>query len=243
MKGIKLTCLMALVMVSTEAFAQSSPVRGVLRPIEEAVISTDLSARIDHIAKRAGERFEQGALLVEFDCERYKAEVRAARAAHAALTQEYETNLQLIKYDAIGTSEVEISRTRMVGAAAQADIASTFTKDCEIKAPFSGRVVEVAARTFETNVPGQPIMRIIDDSKLEVELIVPSSWLVWLKPGTEFSFHVDETQSLHDVIVDRIGGEIDPVSQTARIYGLTGDNHSGLLSGMSGSASFDLPVN
>ena len=226
------------------ALAQDMSARGVLRPINEAVVSTQLSARINHLTKRPGERFDKDEVLVGFDCTRYKSEVRAARAEQSALEKEYETNVKLATYDAIGTNEVEIALARLNSAKAKAGIAASYVVDCEIPAPFAGKVISVDARPFETNVPGQPIIHIIDDSKMEVELIVPSSWLVWLEPGIDVAFQVDETQSLHELRIARIGGEVDPVSQTVRIYGvLNGTMTSGLLSGMSGTAFFELPVN
>ena len=226
------------------ASAQDMSARGVLRPIYEAVISAQLSTRIIEIAKRPGERIKKGEVLVGFDCSRYKAEFLAARAEQTAVEKEYETNLKLAKYDAVGTSEVEISEARVNMAKASASIAESYVDDCEILAPFDGKVITVDARPFETNVPGQPIIHIIDDSLMEVELIVPSSWLVWLQPEIDVAFHVDETQSRHQIGITRIGGEVDPVSQTVRIYGvLDTPEAAGLLSGMSGTAFFEPPGN
>lgn len=81
-------------------------------------------------------------------------------------------------------------------------------------------------------------MVIIDDGRLELELVVPSHWLRWLKSHQKFRFQVEETGAEHDAIVDRIGAEVDPVSQTVKVYGkLLGDIEN-TLSGMSGIALF-----
>ena len=46
--------------------------RGVVRARAEAVIATDLNARIVALPFRKGDRFKKGDTLVEFDCRRYK---------------------------------------------------------------------------------------------------------------------------------------------------------------------------
>ncbi|MCB1417044.1 MAG: hypothetical protein KDJ64_11600, partial [Nitratireductor sp.] len=71
-------------------------------------------------------------------------------------------------------------------------------------------------------------------------------WLRWLSPGRTFSFTVEETGRTIETSIDRIGAEVDPVSQTVVIYagvdkGKTGAKAGGtedILAGMSGTASF-----
>lgn len=41
--------------------------------------------------------------------------------------------------------------------------------------------------------PGQGILEILDDSALELEFIVPSRWMAWLKDGYRFQVKIDET--------------------------------------------------
>ncbi len=54
---------------------------------------------------------------------------------------------------------------------------------CRVNAPFSSRVVNLPAHEHQYLEIGDPIMEIINDSQLELKLIVPSLWLRWLKPG------------------------------------------------------------
>ena len=52
------------------------PVRGVVKAVDKAELSTDLVARVTAIGFRFGERFKKGDLLVTFDCDRYRAEAQ-----------------------------------------------------------------------------------------------------------------------------------------------------------------------
>ena len=219
----------------------SGYIRGVIRPVNEPVLSTDLVARVVSMPFREGDSFERDALLIEFDCTRYKAEAAAAWAAHTASRRTYETNRELAQYNAVGRSDLELSKAEMAKAASEAKATDSRTVDCEIRAPFPGRVAERLIHTHETSAPGAPLLKIVDDSQLEIELVVPSRWLVWLEPGATFRFQVDETDTSHSARVIRLGGTVDPVSQTIKLFAELDSVAEGVLSGMSGSADFDIP--
>jgi multidrug efflux pump subunit AcrA (membrane-fusion protein) len=110
---------------------------------------------------------------------------------------------------------------------------------CSVLAPFDGHVAEKIANEFEIPVASAPLLRIVDDSRLEIEMIVPSSMLATLRIGVPFDFHVDETNSDHRATVTRLPAIVDSVSQTARVFGAFVENRPPeILPGMSGSASF-----
>jgi multidrug efflux pump subunit AcrA (membrane-fusion protein) len=83
------------------------------------------------------------------------------------------------------------------------------------------------------------MLKIIDTSTLELDLIVPSKWLQWLKPGSPFTFAVDETGKSSGAVVDRLLPEVDPVSKTLKIIGRFNSTDNGqTIPGMSGTATF-----
>ena len=86
----------------------------------------------------------------------------------------------------VSAAEVQKSKADLAGANAVAS-------KCAIDAPFNGLTVEQKAREFQYTGPGQPLLDVLDDRSLEVELIAPSRWLSWLQPGYAFALHVDET--------------------------------------------------
>jgi multidrug efflux pump subunit AcrA (membrane-fusion protein) len=109
---------------------------------------------------------------------------------------------------------------------------------CSIAAPFAGRVAKrhVAAHQYVT--PGVPLLDILETGQLELQMIVPSKWLAWLKPGAAFTVQVEELGKSFPAKVQRLGAQIDPVSQTVAVFGVMDGSHAGLLPGMSGWAVF-----
>jgi RND family efflux transporter MFP subunit len=225
---------------TTSAPATDDNVRGVVRAVREATLSSRLAARILEMPLAEGASFKSGALLVRFDCERQAAEARAAAAAAEAQKKTVETNVELDKFESIGKNDLAISRSVFDKADAEAEALKVQLKDCNLYAPFSGRVTERLARNFEAVTVSQPLLRIVDTTELELDVIVPSKWLQWLAEGKNFEFRVDETGQTLTAKVLRVTPAVDPVSKTIRIIGQFrgGNGLDRVLPGMSGTASF-----
>ena len=112
---------------------------------------------------------------------------------------------------------------------------------CTVSAPFAGRVAEQKVREQQYVQPGQPLLEILDDSSLELEFIVPSRWLVWLKPGQAFHVAIDETGRTYPAKVQRIGARVDPVSQSVKLSAVVDGRFPELMAGMSGKVLMTPP--
>jgi multidrug efflux pump subunit AcrA (membrane-fusion protein) len=94
-------------------------------------------------------------------------------------------------------------------------------------------------QAYEMPLAGKPVISIVAEGGAEIELVVPSSWLIWLQTGAEFKFAVDETQKTYPGQITRIGAAVDAVSQTIKVYGrFSSAAASDVLPGMSGAADF-----
>ena len=235
----------ALVSLATTAVAQSAGpenrIRGLVKPQMRAVISSQIQGRIDELPFEDGDRFAKGDVLVRFDCSLYQANLNSAAAEYQARQRRHTNNAELAQLDAIASIDVRVSEAEMRKAAADVKAARVTVSRCEILAPFNGRVATREANLHENVAADQPLMTILDDSELEIELIVPSRWLRWVKPSVAFEFDVDETGQTHAAVVDRLGASVDPVSQTIRLTGVLPPGVAGVLAGMSGTARFEQP--
>ncbi len=221
--------------------AQELPVRGVVRPVQQAVIATDLFAQVAKLPFKEGEGFSQGDLLIEFNCTGYRAQKKAAEAEHRASQLEYQNQKVLAKHKAIGRHELEIAATKVSASAAKVEELASRTAQCRIAAPFSGRVATLSVNQYEMPAAGSPLVTIIDDNAFEIELIVPSQWLNWLTVSGRFAFEVDETRQVLQATISRFGAAVDPVSQTITVIGKFDSHPQGVKAGMSGMAHFAIP--
>lgn len=218
--------------------AAGTEIRAQLTPRYSTTLSAELPAAIVQLDVRDGERFKKGQILVGFDCAVQQAQLHKAQATAHGANKTYDVNSRLAKLESASNLDVEVAAAK--AGEAQADIAvmrATLAK-CQIAAPFDGRVVELAAHPHQYLKVGDPIMEILDDSQLEVKLIVPSPWLQWLKVGQAFTVKLDETGKDYPAQVTMVGARIDPVSQSIPILGRIQGRHDELLAGMSGKAVF-----
>lgn len=235
----------SLSVFSADAPPSSPPdnpnIRVLLIPLVETVLSSEIAARIEKITVRIGDRFKQGQDLIVFDCEMYHAQLRKSRAELDEAHKTLEVNQRLDKLKSVSQLEISVSKARAEGAAADVSLRKTQVNKCSLKSPFAGRVVKVRANPYEYVSPGQPLLEVLDDIHLNLQLYVPSKWLKWLKKDAKFSVHIDETGKDYPARVTSLGARLDPVSQTLEIRSEIEGQHPELLAGMSGTAQFTIP--
>jgi len=226
--------------------AEAAPVRAreiraQLTPRRYTTISSEIGARISNIHVSEGGYFKAGQKLVSFDCSLQQAQLRKSEADLSSAEKTFSANKRLAELNSVGQVELDLSQAASRKAAADVEMSRTLLRKCSISAPYSGRVAEQRGREQQFAQAGQPLLEILDDSALELEYLVPSRWLVWLKPGARFFVRIDETGKTYPATVVRTGARIDPVSQSIKIKGQVAGRYPELLAGMSGVVSF--PVN
>jgi membrane fusion protein, multidrug efflux system len=218
-----------------EATNTEQLLRAQIKARESTQISSEMSGRIIQLKIRDGERFTAGQLLVGFHCSLEEAQLAKAKATLEKKRKAYEVNQKLEKLNSISTLELAVAKAEEEEAKADVRVTEAMLGRCVIKAPFSGKVVEVTARAYQSVREGDPLLEIINEKDLEVEFIAPSRALPQLKPGNTFKVTLDETAKTYKASIIRLGGRVDPVSQTIKVYGRIMDNSAELLPGMSGA--------
>ena len=163
----------------------------------------------------------------------------AAALANARATAiESQSKTRLVKHGAAGKDEAAIAIVALAKANAELEVHKVRLAGCEVLAPYAGRVVELNVRAMELPPADRPLLVFLDTERLELEMVVPSNWINWLKSGANLMFTVDETGLTHAASIARIGAEVDPVSQTLRVTAEFPSPPPQLLPGMSGTARF-----
>ncbi|MBF0602782.1 MAG: efflux RND transporter periplasmic adaptor subunit [Nitrospirae bacterium] len=221
---------------------RAESLRGQILPRNYTTLATELPARILQIRVPEGGQFKAGDVLIRLDCSLQQAQLQKARAARSAAEKIAAVNARLAEMKSMGNLEVATSVAEAAKARAEESLWDATVSKCLLVAPFSGRVAEQKAREHQYLQAGQPILDILDDSRLEVEFIAPSRWLAWIKPGLGFVLRGDETGHDHAAKVIRIGARVDSVSQSIKITGEFVGDTEGLLAGMSGRVILDVPA-
>ena len=209
--------------------------RAQIKARESTQIASEMAGRIEQLKVRDGEKFSAGQVLVGFHCSLEEAQLTKAKATLEKKRKTHEVNQKLEKLKSISVLQLDVSRTEQDEAAADVNVAEAVLEKCVIRAPFSGKVAEVTARAHQSVRPGDPLLEIINERDLEVEFMAPSKALPQLKPGSLFKVNLLETNKTYNAKIIRLGGKVDPVSQTIKVYGRITDGSSDVLPGMSGA--------
>lgn len=206
---------------------------------DRAVLAGELAARIDKMTVRPGQKFKQGDLLISFDCAAYKAQRATAAADYRQADAQLKSQQRLFELRSVGELDVVMAQAAKERTLAQLQLHDVYLDRCKITAPYDGAVVQWLSQPYQIANPADELMEIIGSGNRELELIVPSSWLSWLSTGQSFQARIEETGSVIAATTERIGADIDPVSQTVKVFAAINGDAGKLLPGMSGVAVFE----
>jgi len=206
-----------------------------------------------------GDKVEAREIVARIDPRDFEVNVKSAQGkldnAIAALRRaqsEYQRELNILKQDPGATSKTAVDRKREQRDKARADIKSLeanldSAKDqleyTYLRAPFDGNVVSTFVENFENVQAKQPILRILDDSKIEMVVNIPET-MISLAPYVEDVLVEFDTFPGNKIpaIIKEIGTE---ASETTRTFPVTliMDQPDGfrILPGMAGKAEGSVP--
>lgn len=228
---------------------------GRARAGQEVNQSFRVSGPLIELPVNVGDEAKEGDVVARIDPQNYVTNLRGLEGQlqnqQANLTRA-QADLRRIesvfKEDPGATSQTAVDRARQLRDSASAGVRSlqagvqnardqlSYT---ELKAPFSGVVVETYVENYETVVARQPILRLLDPSSIEFVINVPEN-LIGLAPYvTEVAVAFDALEGIKvPAEISEIGRE---ASQATRTYPVTLKmaqlEDAEILPGMAGTAT------
>ena len=179
--------LLVFLMAPLATAAQENPfgnrIRAQLTAYQQTTLSSEIAANISKLPLREGEPFVKDQLLVEFDCALLNAQLNKADATAEVARQGLKVSKRLEELNSISKLEVDQATAKVKETEAEREAMKVNVSKCSLSAPYPGRIAKLHVDAFQYVTSGKPLMDILDTSRLEVRLIVPSGWLAWLKPG------------------------------------------------------------
>lgn len=195
----------------------------------DATIKAELSAVIDQIAVKVGDRVEVGELLVGLDCTDYRlaveladADLQASEANLSFAQLQYQRALDLkakslnsvldvdTRKTELASSRASKLRSKVIRKQAQRDVAR-----CKITAPFSGVVVEKLASKGELVSLGTALLHFVGTDAIELSANVDPLMAAELTESAEYQFITQQSgQKAHfNVSLARV---VDVIDSTQR---------------------------
>ncbi|MEX0283557.1 MAG: efflux RND transporter periplasmic adaptor subunit [Paracoccaceae bacterium] len=233
-----------------EARAQVS-VFAELRPRWDTEIRAAVSGRITavHDAALAGSRVDEGTVFMEIQRTQHEmtvatAELAVEEARLTLLRAQNQTTVARRQFDRDGVEapndlalyvpQLRIAERGLTSAQTQLAAAKRQLADTEVRAPYSGFVTRRLASLGQTVSTGEPLLRLSDDSRFEMEVsLSPQNWALLEHPiagGTAQLFHRDG-RALGHAKIRHGGGFLDPETRQMRVYLEVTDPGEAVLSG------------
>jgi len=218
----------------------SNEIRVLLKPRRSTLLAVEATGQIKSFPNDIGDRFKKGATLVKIGCGDTYSEIAIAKSRLAASRLEFDSNKSLLAQGGVSKFDVDISGAGVAETEAILKKYQLQASGCVLTAPYAGKVVSTLASRFEYVNKGAPVIEIIDDSVLDMQLYVPSTWATKLSTKTKFAVYIDEVQKAYAANVIRVNPRVDAGSKTVEIIAQLTEQHEELRAGMSGSAKFKL---
>ena len=234
-----ITLCVVLLLISSASYAED--IRIQLTAKNEARLTSPMSGQIIDIKYKDGDVFSKDDLLIKFECDEQMAKLEQAKAKLGRAEGVLNISKQLVELGSEGVADFNIKKADFAEAKAEHSLWQASANKCIIYAPFDGRVGQLYAKPYDIMQQGQPLIEVLNDSVLNVEMIVPSKWVSFLKPEYKFMVNIDEMNKEYESKVTRIGGKVDPITQSVKIYSLIENKENMLRAGMSGYAQISIP--
>jgi len=233
---------------------------GIAKATQEVNLSFRVGGPLITFPVNIGDRVKTGDVLAridprdfEIDLDNAQGKLNKAQANAKRAQSDYDRELNILKQDAGATSQAAVDRKEDQRDQATADIKSlkasvSAAKDklryTYLKAPYDGIVADTLVENFETVLPRQKIVRILDDSSIEMIINIPERLISLVPDLEEIQVYFDAyPDHMLMATVKEIGTE---ASKTTRTYPINlimeQPDDITILPGMAGSARGALAV-
>ncbi|GGD26988.1 efflux RND transporter periplasmic adaptor subunit [Sinisalibacter lacisalsi] len=191
--------------VAPVTLTETLRITGSLSPVRRAHLSSEVSARVDTVAVRAGDAVAQGDLLVKFDAEALDSQLDQTRAnAEATRVQleqartDFERTQNLVERGLQPQNTLDRARSTLDQLTATLAAQETLVANAErardratVIAPFDGVISDRAVDPGQFAATGTPLVTLVDLAALEVEATAPVAYAPVLTPGLAVDIRVE----------------------------------------------------
>jgi len=204
--------------VTQEEFASRIEALGTLEPNERVELTLNAADRVTAIYFDDGQRVNEGKTLLSLAQREQVALVEAAEADVDEARRQLERLERLAADNAVSQSELDQAQRNFNAASAQLRAVQSRQRDRVLVAPFDGvlgfRRVSVGSYVR----PGDIVATLIDDSVMNLDFSVPSTFLTAVEPGLQIEATTDDLPNrVFDGTVAIVDNAIDPITRAVRV--------------------------
>lgn len=218
---------------------------GTIRAVHETSIGSKLLARVVEVNLKAGQKVQEGDVLVRLDdsdlrarLKQAEAALRAAEAARAQAEADANRFAKLVKSNAISRQDYEKSVTALKSADAVLQGAREAINEAQatldfatVRSPIEGIVIDKKVDAGDTVTPGQTLATLLDPKRMQLVASVRESLAHRLQVGQNIEVQIENIKKQCTGTVSEIVPEAQAASRTFQVK-VTGPCPAGVYSGM-----------
>lgn len=206
-----------------------------LVPWMSAGVPAEVAGRVVAVFVEAGDRVAAGDVLVELDVTRAKILLDAASLRLTETERLLKEAGRLREANAISATAYESALSESRIARAQYDEAKDTVDKHRIKAPFEGTVNARLVDVGDAVHANEPVVELVDLSKLRVELLVSESDLSAFPPGAKLALRLSSGRGgVLEPVVRFVGRSADPATRLFKVEAVLDNIDQDLPGGIQG---------
>lgn len=214
----------------------------IAKPFRTSELSFRVSGPIDHFEAYAGNHFRRNDIIAEIDPRDFRLKLENSEAVYRRAEADFNRIESLYNKDNVPASAYENARAAYIGAKVAYNSALNDYGDTKLRAPFDGYIGETFIEKFQEVRAGQPVITLVDISKLRIEVYVTQDIAMRARDLENISLLFDYRP--YQVFNAKVTDCARSTTSNNLSYLLTAllDNKGGALpSGISGKVFFELP--
>lgn len=217
---------------------------GEVRSPNNGQLSFRISGFISKMNFKSGEFVKSGQVIAEIDKvyplinkNMAKADLDKAKINLEQSSRDYKRSQKLKNKKAISIESYEKSQTEFKNnevALKEAELKFKEMEnkylDTELKAPYSGIIIDKSKSEGEYVNPGEPILEFFENTDLEVDIYLPESYLNKVQIGDKVPLYIPSSQKKTTMKIKRIVPYVSKETRTFKIVGGVVSRDEALLS-------------
>lgn len=215
--------------LESEEFTETYSVVGVVKPYEEATLSSEQGGLITYLGVDKGSRVGRGQVVIRIKKDVEYASYEQSIAQYEFAQSEYERLQRLYESGVATEQQFTNAKYNLEIAEKTMDVAETRLSASVVRSPISGVVDAKMMNKGEMSSPGAPIVRVVNVTRVKVSVGIPERYVNDITKGTtvKLTFDVFPGESFSG-IVDYVSPTISTTNRTFEIEVVI-DNPQGKL--------------
>jgi RND family efflux transporter MFP subunit len=184
---------------------------------DNILVSAKSPGVVTSVLVTEGQRVSKGQVLAQIDNSVILRSIEGMKSQLELANTVYERQKNLSDQK-IGT-EVQFLQAKTNKEGLEKQLAGLYEQNemTRIKSPINGSVDEVTVKIGENIAPGQPALRVVNNSNLKLVANVSEAYVTAVEKGNKVRIDVPELKKEFEAHVTFVGRTIDPMSRTFKV--------------------------